>query len=208
MSIELPMSSPIDDTPYSTLLDDEGNVVVPDSIDGYGEQFDYIRVDEKHRYRRKALGASAQLALDFNEGLVDGVPEVVVGPSVRLDDRHDTLSDMKQRYADYAQAIGLRKAAESESERPRLKSKIANLDLRVKQKLAQTKYTQSKEKETLSPILKTNELIAAGFRDVEVELAEQETIHSIRNAFGHTVGHKERTKNMKQVNPGRTPTQK
>ena len=177
MSIETYPHFKGNSTPYDTIIDDNGDVVVPDEYDALGEQYDFA-------YEPKS----------------PVVPEVVIGPSTRLDERYIALAAMSKRYKEYASALGFKAASASDEKRPELRRTYANLDLMANDKLARARYTLEAEKSVLMPLLKTDELLAAGFQPVEVEEVEQETIHSVRNNFGHRVGHRKRNKNMDKIN--------
>lgn len=177
MSAEIPKSSPYDSTPYDTLVDDNGDVVIPDTYDEHGEEYDFTR---------------------------KVVPEVIVGPSVRLDDRALALNAMRHRFAEYAQAKGFKKASIAPETRPELRSRIANLDRRADDMLSRTSNAvkQSEQEYVLKPILQRDELLAAGFPEHEVDTAVQQTIHSVRAGFGSEVGSKVRNRNARSINPG------
>jgi hypothetical protein len=177
MSIETHPHPKGNSTPYDTLIDDNGDVMVPDEYDALGEEYDFA-------YEQKN----------------PVVPEVVIGPSTRLDERYVALAAMSKRYKEYASAVGFKAASASDKKRPALRRTYANLDLMANDKLARARYTTEVEKSVLMPLLKTDELLAAGFQPMEVEEVEQETIHSVRNNFGHRVGHTKRNRSMNSIN--------
>ena len=125
--------------------------------------------------------------------------EIAPGPSVTFDERALALDAMSKRYADYAEAVGFMAASADPEKRKELMRKYADLDLMAKDKLARSKYTPALERAVLMPLLKTDELLAAGVPAHEVEDNEQETIHSVRNGFGHRAGRATRNKNLRRI---------
>lgn len=121
------------------------------------------------------------------------------GISVSLDDRYFVMAAMAQLYARRARSKGLSTAAEIAPLRKKLKGRYPDLDELVANTVAKAHYTADDEKRVLARVLKTNELIQAGFHPVDAEEAEQQTILQIRHAIGTTVGAKTRNENLKKA---------
>lgn len=207
MSAEIPTHSRYDDTPYDTFVDDNGDVSLPpDAGAVITDEFMYARDKERlDKWERKAQQEQEQADLEALD-TTRYIPEVVIGPSVRLDQRSLALSAMKRRFAEFAQADGLMKASADPKTRPELRRRVANLDLRAKQKLRRTKsaISQSQQEHVLEPILQSDALLAAGFPTHEVDTAMQQTIMSVRGDFGPKVGNVARNRNARRINPGTT----
>ncbi len=121
------------------------------------------------------------------------------GVSVSFDERYFALAAMSRLYARRARSEGLSEASQTPGLREELQQRYPDLDALVANTTAKAGYTQDDEKRILHGLLKADEMVQIGTQPVDAEIAEQETIHQIRQNFGISAGAKKRNASLKKA---------
>lgn len=132
----------------------------------------------------------------MNERLpINSTPE---GVSVSLKERQKALGELAAMYAAYAKADGGVRALDTLHRRD-IQKRIPNAPEVMYKAKAKAAYSQAHEAELMEPLMKSEELIGAGFdpRDVEDEALKMKI--KLRHTIGVNVGHKARNDSLKKV---------
>lgn len=132
------------------------------------------------------------------------------GVSVNLEERYKTLRGAAEVYARYAsRTIGLGRAALDPAIRDQLNRRYEDADRVVSGAKENSFYTvapseldlahPSDEQRMLEGVLKTRELVDAGFDPIDVVTIAQQSIVGIRHAIGVDVGQRVRNVNLRQA---------
>ncbi|QHN43236.1 hypothetical protein GII36_05315 [Candidatus Mycosynbacter amalyticus] len=145
--------------------------------------------DYGHEYPFVRAGVSPKVLED----------EVKHGVSVPLAARRLAVQAVADMYARHNRGEGMKKAVATPYLRREIEPRYFDVDYVAERAAINGQYTPIEERAMLQPILKEQELLAAGFEDAEVDLVAKSIIYEARQQFGIGVRSDERQRNLRKI---------
>lgn len=152
-------------------------------IEGEDTVADVPAVNETH----EVVGAVSELSRQPDQGV-----------SVSLARRALILAELGEVYANYARAKGLTRAVTFPHRRQQLSGRYVQPTEVAAHAMQNAKDRLKIEQTLVEELIKSDELVAAGFDPVDVETAALQTTIEIRHGIGVAVGAKNRQAAMKK----------